>query len=452
MPLTGCHNDAHSFAELLRNCYGWEDITVMTDEEENFETELWPSTSNMRSKLRDLVAGARPGDMFVVYYAGHSDQVVAINDSQEKDGYDEHMIPVDGAVILDDELRELLIDPLCKGARLTAVFDSCHSGTMLDLYWYPTRTRKSDVTHDRDRKAATLESLVVRSHSMPSPTTIFWGVTKRVKKFPWTAIRAFAKLYAIPKRKARLTTIVPADPPIVTLNEATLPYDTLTVDVALHGNLNVSASDISASDNSSFLTGNTPSTLGELAIHHEPEVIADAHFVAEERADEAPPACKDCEHLANRSPIVNSIAACQDDQQALEDIGKKASIMTPALIDLLTNEPELSARDIQKKLQPKLFQACCRFIVDTLKNKRHPCDRMKKKAKLQRKVMTMVNDMPWQVVQPGAEEDQASGHRQLSRIFAHLRFTAYERTDFALSTGMGREGKARMTEGDPIYP
>ena len=39
-------------------------------------------------------------------------------------------------MILDNELRKRLVDPLPVGAYLTAVFDSCHSGTMLDLDHY----------------------------------------------------------------------------------------------------------------------------------------------------------------------------------------------------------------------------------------------------------------------------------------------------------------------------
>jgi metacaspase-1 len=34
---------------------------------------------------------------------------------------------------LDDELFNLLCAPLPEGAKLTAIFDSCHSGSVLDL-------------------------------------------------------------------------------------------------------------------------------------------------------------------------------------------------------------------------------------------------------------------------------------------------------------------------------
>ena len=40
------------------------------------------------------------------------------------------------AVISSELLRELLTDDLPSGAQLTAIFDSCHSGTLLDLDHY----------------------------------------------------------------------------------------------------------------------------------------------------------------------------------------------------------------------------------------------------------------------------------------------------------------------------
>jgi hypothetical protein len=37
-------------------------------------------------------------------------------------------------------MHDILVRPLCKGCRLTCIFDSCHSGTALDLpFVYSTR-------------------------------------------------------------------------------------------------------------------------------------------------------------------------------------------------------------------------------------------------------------------------------------------------------------------------
>ena len=42
--------------------------------------------------------------------------------------------------IVDDELHRILVQPLSPGVRLTCIFDSCHSGSALDLpYIYSTQ-------------------------------------------------------------------------------------------------------------------------------------------------------------------------------------------------------------------------------------------------------------------------------------------------------------------------
>jgi hypothetical protein len=51
----------------------------------------------------------------------------------EKDGYDEMIVSKDLQGILDDELSAILKQCLKKDVTLFALFDSCHSGTVLDL-------------------------------------------------------------------------------------------------------------------------------------------------------------------------------------------------------------------------------------------------------------------------------------------------------------------------------
>ena len=55
---------------------------------------------------------------------------------------DETIFPVDherAGQIVDDEMHAIMVRPLPPGVRLTALFDSCHSGTALDLpYVYDT--------------------------------------------------------------------------------------------------------------------------------------------------------------------------------------------------------------------------------------------------------------------------------------------------------------------------
>jgi hypothetical protein len=74
--------------------------------------------------------------------AGHGGQTKDL-DGDEDDGYDEVIYPVDfrqTGHITDDEMHRIMVRPLQAGVRLTAIFDSCHSGTALDLpYIYSTQ-------------------------------------------------------------------------------------------------------------------------------------------------------------------------------------------------------------------------------------------------------------------------------------------------------------------------
>jgi metacaspase-1 len=73
---------------------------------------------------------------------GHGGQTKDL-DGDEDDGYDEVIYPVDfrqQGHIVDDEMHRIMVMPLVAGVRLTAIFDSCHSGTALDLpYIYSTQ-------------------------------------------------------------------------------------------------------------------------------------------------------------------------------------------------------------------------------------------------------------------------------------------------------------------------
>lgn len=82
------------------------------------------------------------GDFAANRATGHGGQTKDL-DGDEEDGYDEVIYPVDFRQvghITDDEMHRILVKPLQPGTRLTAIFDSCHSGTALDLpYIYSTQ-------------------------------------------------------------------------------------------------------------------------------------------------------------------------------------------------------------------------------------------------------------------------------------------------------------------------
>ncbi|KAF8264266.1 caspase domain-containing protein [Lactarius quietus] len=136
--LKGPVNVAKGVKEALIELFDYkeEDIYLMTDEEENIDTARWPSEANIMKALSDLVRNASPRDAFVFFYAGHSGQQPVTTDPNEVDGLDKYIVTRDFKIILDN------------GARLTAILDSCHSGTLLDLdhysrHWFIPRRAQS---------------------------------------------------------------------------------------------------------------------------------------------------------------------------------------------------------------------------------------------------------------------------------------------------------------------
>lgn len=123
--LDGAVNDAMAIREILTTVYHFsaENILVLTDARATRE--------NICSAIRThLIDAATSGDVSVLYYAGHGSQVKN-SLSDELDKKDESIVPSDGHDIRDKELNRLFNKAVDKGIVLTAIFDSCHSGSIL---------------------------------------------------------------------------------------------------------------------------------------------------------------------------------------------------------------------------------------------------------------------------------------------------------------------------------
>ncbi|KAJ7054088.1 peptidase C14, caspase domain-containing protein, partial [Mycena amicta] len=128
--LKGPHADIDEVYKLIAGKYGYQetDIVVLRDDGEGVQ----PTRVNILRAIDDLVRDARKGDRFFFHYCGHTIQVENHSNSEE-DGMDECLVPADNIKIMDNELRRHLVDPLPVGSSLVAVFDSCHSASLLDL-------------------------------------------------------------------------------------------------------------------------------------------------------------------------------------------------------------------------------------------------------------------------------------------------------------------------------
>ncbi|KAF9468049.1 caspase domain-containing protein [Collybia nuda] len=139
--LRGCINDVQNIVAFLCKHFGYkkDDIVTLTDDATNPRQK--PTRENIIHAMQWLVRGAAPNDSLFFHYSGHGGQTKDL-DGDEGDGYDEVIYPVDferNGHIVDDLMHEIMVKPLPPGCRLTTIFDSCHSGSALDLpYIYST--------------------------------------------------------------------------------------------------------------------------------------------------------------------------------------------------------------------------------------------------------------------------------------------------------------------------
>jgi hypothetical protein len=131
--LNGCLNDARDWSTLLKKHFDFTDVKTLLDAQ--------ATKANIMAGLKNLLAGAKAGDVLVFTNASHGTYVA--DKGGDEPNYDEALCPydVDDRLIIDDELRELFAD-LPKGVSLTVISDSCHSGTV-------TRAK---ITHTPDQR------------------------------------------------------------------------------------------------------------------------------------------------------------------------------------------------------------------------------------------------------------------------------------------------------------
>ncbi len=72
------------------------------------------------------------GGILFIYYSGHGSYTYD-RSKDELDGRDESIVTSDLKQILDDELKSILKTYINKNMTVIGLFDSCHSGTILDL-------------------------------------------------------------------------------------------------------------------------------------------------------------------------------------------------------------------------------------------------------------------------------------------------------------------------------
>ncbi|OHX67675.1 caspase family protein [Flammeovirga pacifica] len=125
--LNGAVRDANAMANVLKCKYQFDEIRLLDAPNKTTMAEL-------KASFQWLVDQSKKGDIVFVYYAGHGSQVE--NSLHfEADKMQECIVPSDAYkgdqnYILDIELNKYFLGITKKQAKLTTIFDSCHSGSV----------------------------------------------------------------------------------------------------------------------------------------------------------------------------------------------------------------------------------------------------------------------------------------------------------------------------------
>lgn len=122
--LSGCHQDVKDMRKFLK-LHKYTEFTILLEATKN----------DILSAIAYIVSVTKAGDYLFVHYSGHGTQAEDVS-GDELDKKDECICPVDyktTGVISDDDLRVALVLRLASDTHLRACFDSCHSGSVLDI-------------------------------------------------------------------------------------------------------------------------------------------------------------------------------------------------------------------------------------------------------------------------------------------------------------------------------
>lgn len=128
--LNGCINDTALISNLLQTQFGYDasNISFMTD-----DTVVKPTRANILNAFNTLITESQSGDSLFFFYSGHGTQKNNSTNPNPADKIDECIYPIDGKIITDIELKKVVDSNLKEGVTLTAIFDSCFSGTVMNL-------------------------------------------------------------------------------------------------------------------------------------------------------------------------------------------------------------------------------------------------------------------------------------------------------------------------------
>lgn len=144
--LNGCINDTVVMSNILKTSHGYSgsNISFMTD-----NTFVKPTRANILNAFTNLLKNSISGDRLFFFYSGHGTQKANNANLNPNDKIDECIYPLDKNIITDVTFKQIIDANMKQGVNLTAVFDSCFSGTIMNLkYNYLDSDNNGSLTVD----------------------------------------------------------------------------------------------------------------------------------------------------------------------------------------------------------------------------------------------------------------------------------------------------------------
>lgn len=183
--LYGCINDTSSINTLITN-YNFQKICILTD-----NTDKKPNRVNILNEFTKLLSNSQPGDVLLLFYSGHGSYILDKNNN-EKTGKDQLIVPCDLNGIIDDELKNIIQTNLKKDATLIALFDCCHSGSILDLkYQYMDSLDKNNFTENTNETETTGNVIMISGCNDIQTSSDAYINNKNQGAMTWAFLEAF---------------------------------------------------------------------------------------------------------------------------------------------------------------------------------------------------------------------------------------------------------------------
>jgi hypothetical protein len=154
--LMGCKNDVININDkLLSLGYKSNNIKMVLDEH--------ATAKNILDSLTQLLTNSVTGDLLIFQYSGHGSYELDKNLDECTTNCDQDIVGVDLKLISDDILKSTIVKYLKPNVTMIALFDSCFSGSVLDLRYHYMDTLNNDSYIENMNEAETAGNIIMIS-------------------------------------------------------------------------------------------------------------------------------------------------------------------------------------------------------------------------------------------------------------------------------------------------